>query len=749
MQKNNGATPDEWTRAAALFGASNLIPIASEGELSPASHLDPKDVGKVPSVYNGAGKIAGFKDWTSHEAKPAEIEKWGRRGYNIGLILGRDRGDGTALCAVDVDTAVSDYQDSVYDLLVRATNMTLPYRGRDNSERRAYILRAPADVMARRAHILPEENGKKAAVEFLAKGQQVVIHGQHPSKGRYQWIDNPMIGMPHELQASDIPTLTAEQFAELWAAIAKELPVTDSTVARVGRQRDLSDIDPSATDDVADYLDANGWTISVSADGSRNLLPFRDESEYSNGCSETSIKYFPAGTGGFQQGHFVSLHATDTGLTDADWLDGYGVRDNDFDVIPAEGGEEYLPLPAFSRDKNGQIEGTITNVLLALRRPDLCGVQIRLDEFRNEVILTTPRGEHLLLRDEYYTKIHETLERNLQFKKFQETEIKRSVRLIAYENRYDSLKDWLSQLPAWDGVPRIDTFFCRHWGIDSSAYTKAVGRYWWTLLAGRALEPGIKGDMAVVLVSQQGKNKSEGIRAMAPTPEHYMELDFEKPAAERVREMRGHNVIELGEMRGMNKAGIGAVRVTISTRADRNRGLYREHYDTLPRRCGFIATVNTDTPLTDTEGNRRWLPMTIPDDIDGKHIAAQIATEREQLWAEAVLVFKAEGIAWERAETLAKTVLGDYEVKDDVWVSCVAEWLEAESTELSDNSLVKNCDRVPLTSKDLLVEAIGFKASQVKRGDEMKVAKIMKDLGYKTKRLCTLPGQPRHWAKSD
>ncbi|WP_421105427.1 VapE domain-containing protein [Serratia marcescens] len=747
MQKNYGATPDEWARAAALFGASNLIPIAPEGELSPASRLDPKDVGKVPSVYNTAGKIAGFKDWTSHEATPAEIDRWKRRGYNIGLILGRDGGDGTALCAVDVDTAVADYQDKVYDLLAGVTGMILPYRGRDNSERRAYILRAPADVMARRAHILPEEDGKKAAVEFLAKGQQVVIHGQHPSKGRYQWIDNPMIGMSHELRLSDIPTLTGEQFAELWVAIAKELPVIDSTVARAGRQRDLSDIDPSATDDVADYLDANGWTISVSADGSRNLLPFRDESEYSNGCSETSIKYFPAGTGGFQQGHFVSLHATDTGLTDADWLDGYGVRDNDFDVVPTDTGEEYLPLPAFSRDKNGQIEGTITNVLLALRRPDLCGVQIRLDEFRNEVILTTPRGEHLLLRDEYYTKIHETLECKLQFKKFQETEIKRSVRLIAYENRFDSLKDWLSQLPAWDGAPRIDSFFCRHWGIDSSAYSKAVGRYWWTLLAGRALEPGIKGDMAVVLVSQQGKNKSEGIRAMAPTPEHYMELDFEKPAAERVREMRGHNVIELGEMRGMNKAGIGAVRVTISTRADRNRGLYREHYDTLPRRCGFIATVNTDTPLTDTEGNRRWLPMTIPDDIDGKHIAAQIATEREQLWAEAVQVFKAEGIAWERAETLAKTVLGDYEVKDDVWVSCIAEWLEAESTELNDSTLVKNCDRVPLTSKDLLVEAIGFKAPQVKRGDEMKVAKIMKDLGYKTRQLQTLPGKPRHWEK--
>ncbi|MDE1476670.1 ATPase, partial [Xenorhabdus bovienii] len=57
------------------------------------------------------------------------------------------------------------------------------------------------------------------------------------------------------------------------------------------------------------------------------------------------------------------------------------------DVTAADSGEvsEYLPLPPFSRDKNGQPEGNITNILMALRHPDSCGVQIRLDEFRNEI----------------------------------------------------------------------------------------------------------------------------------------------------------------------------------------------------------------------------------------------------------------------------------------------------------------------------------------------------------------------------
>lgn len=739
-----------WNHAIRMFGSVSLIPVAYSGRLSPNSRLRAENIGKVPSVYNSRGEIVGFMDWTKHRATEAEIRKWKQQGCNVGLILGRDRGDGLAYLGIDVDTSNSGYQDIVADGLGTQCNVLLPYRGRDNSERRAYIVLAPA--VPKHVHKLPPENGKTAAIELLGTGQQIVVFGTHPSGGKYTWYPDPMIDVPCLPDPDSIPVLTAEQLKTFWNSLPGVLPVTDSFVSGTARQRDLSSIDPHATDEVADWLDENDFTLSVSSDGSRNLKPFRDESAYSNGCSETSIKYFPAGTGGFQQGHFKSMHASDSELTDTDWLEGYGYTDSMFEDLTVSGDNgqvsEYLEWPKFKRDKNDKIEATVTHVLMALRRPDLCGVQIRLDEFRDEIILTTPKGKNLQLRDEYYTLLHSRLE-GLGFKKFEEAAVKRAVRLVAYENRFDSLKDWVASLPAWDGIPRIDTFFCRHWGIEANAYTHAVGRYWWTLLAGRALVPGIKGDMAVILVSQQGKNKSEGIRAMAPTPEHYMELDFGKKGEERIREMRGHNVIELGEMRGMDKRGIGDVRVTISTRADRNRGLFREHYVTLPRRCGFIGTSNSDTPLTDTEGNRRWLPMTIPDETDGKFIAQGIADEKIQLWAEGVAVFKRDGIAWEKAETLAKSILGDYEVKDEVWMSCVAAWLEQsqDQYDMTADSTKKNYERVPLTSKDILVEAVGFKAPQVKRGDEMKVATIMKKLGYKKIRMQSLPGSPYHWVK--
>ncbi|EFE9532554.1 hypothetical protein CDE72_004228 [Escherichia coli] len=730
-----GATPDEWFHFDLVLGMTDrLLPVVSNpcAELSPNSKLS-HNFGKTPSRYNGQRKVVGIPDWANYVVTENDFARWSNE-PDYGICV--RTGDGVV--ALDCDINDAGMQEIVRNIILSCLGELPPRRWRADSHKCLYLIAVDGDYR-KRGHRLEGENKQ---IELLAKGQQFVACGTHPAGERIQW-DCGLPGEPLKI--------TSEQLESLWQRLADNLPVKDSYTAGAGRQRDLSCVDPSATDDVADWLDANGWTLSVSSDGSRNLKPFRDESEYSNGCSETSIKYFPKGTGGFEQGHFKSMHNTDAGLTDADWLDAYGYRVADFeDLTVAEDGDkpEYLPWPKFSRDKNDRIEGTVTNVLLALRRPDLCGVQIRLDEFRDEIILTTPRGKNLRLRDEFYTMLHSRLE-CLGFKKFEEAAIRRAVRLVAYENRFDSLKDWIANLPAWDGVPRIDTFFCRHWGIEANAYTHAVGRYWWTLLAGRALVPGIKGDMAVILVSQQGKNKSEGIRAMAPTPEHYMELDFGKKGEERIREMRGHNVIELGEMRGMDKRGIGDVRVTISTRADRNRGLFREHYVTLPRRCGFIGTSNSDTPLTDTEGNRRWLPMTIPDETDGKFIAQGIADEKIQLWAEAVAVFKRDGIAWENAETLAKSILGDYEVKDEVWMSCVAEWLELPQDlyDMAADGTKKNCERVPLTSKDVLVEAIGFKAPQVKRSDEMKIAAIMKKLGYKNKQLQSLPGKPRSWEK--
>lgn len=714
-----GTTPEQWDLAVTLFGRENLIPIASEGDLSPNSSLDPKSVGKVPSVHNSSGKIVGFKDWSAYRASEADIVRWKRRGYGIGLILGRDRGDGYALHALDADTASDAHQDAVYEELFRHLSVYLPYRGRDNSARRAYLVWAPP--VPKHVHELPKEDGKKAAIELLGVGQQVATFGPHPSGSDYTWFDDPLLGNEYTLTPEDIPVLGAEALAAFWASLKDCLPVVDSYVAGVRRLRDLTDNDPGATDDVADWLDANGWTLSVSSDGSRNLKPFRDESEYSNGCSETSIKYFPAGTGGFQQGHFKSMHATDTGLSDTEWLDGYGYRVDDFEDLTSTEVAEPLPLPAFERDKWGRIEATISNAAKAVVRPDFVDIDIRFDQFRDEIMFAPAgSGQWQAFTDADYARLRITMEKR-GFKAVGRELIRDVVLLAADEQPFDSATTWLNGLE-WDGVPRIESFYHTHFGTADTPYTRAVSMYMWTALAGRVLEPGIKADMVPILVGRQGCGKSSGVEALSPDPAFFTEISFAEKDDDLARKMRGRLVAEIGELRGLNTKELESIKAFVTRTHENWIPKYREFATQFPRRLVFIGTTNEDEFLADKTGNRRWLPVEVSS-VDVQAIKRDLLL----LWAEARETFKRlGGIQFRDAERLGASVHEQYTIKD-AWLETVEKWLD--TPDLMTNDIPRNCEF--LRASDVLRDAIGLDPRHIGKREEMRISNVLQNCGYK------------------
>jgi predicted P-loop ATPase len=57
-------------------------------------------------------------------------------------------------------------------------------------------------------------------------------------------------------------------------------------------------------------------------------------------------------------------------------------------------------------------------------------------------------------------------------------------------------------------VPRVATLLLGYFGTEDTPYTRAVGRYTWTALAGRCAEPGVKADMVPVLIGLQGAGKT-------------------------------------------------------------------------------------------------------------------------------------------------------------------------------------------------------------------------------------------------
>lgn len=709
-----------WNHAVRMFGSVSLIPVAYSGRLSPNSRLREENIGKVPSVYNSRGEIVGFMDWTKHRATEAEIRKWKQQGCNVGLILGRDRGDGLAYLGIDVDTSNSGYQDIVADGLGTQCNALLPYRGRDNSVRRAYIVLAPA--VPKHVHKLPPENGKTAAIELLGTGQQIVVFGTHPSGGKYTWYPDPMIDVPCLPDPDSIPVLTAEQLKTFWNSLPGVLPVTDSFVSGTARQRDLSSIDPHATDEVADWLDENDWTLSVSSDGSRNLRPFRDESAYSNGCSETSIKYFPAGTGGFQQGHFKSMHASDSELTDTDWLEGYGYSASMFEDLTPTVVKEAPPLPPFRRDNKGAIEAILDNVALALMRPDFTGIAIRYDIFRDAIMLA-PEGTDgwRAFGDEDYSELRIILSRN-KFKEVNKELMRDAVYMVAKRQPFDSAITWLNGLE-WDGVPRIETFYHTHFGTADTAYTRAVSLYMWTALAGRVLEPGIKADMVPILVGAQGLRKSAGIAAISPDPEFFADISFADKDDDLARKMRGCLVAEISELRGLNTKDLESIKAWVTRTHDKWVPKYKEFTTIFARRGIPLGSSNEDEFLADKTGNRRWLPVDVIRMVD----TDAIAQDREMLWAEARETFKRlGGIQFRDAERLGASVHEQYMIKD-AWLETVDKWLD--TPDMLTEEIPRN--RKFLRASDVLKDAIGLDSRNIGKREEMRISNVLQNCGYK------------------
>jgi hypothetical protein len=309
-------------------------------------------------------------------------------------------------------------------------------------------------------------------------------------------------------------------------------------------------------------------------------------------------------------------------------------------------------------------------------------------------------------------------------------EIMRSaIEVLARRSTIDTARIWAESLK-WDGVQRIDTCLHRYYGAEDSLYTRAVGAYLFTALAGRALRPGIQADMAIILVGTQGARKTSSVSAIAPTPQAFGSISLEHRDDNLARKLRGKLVLEWAEMRGLRGRDKEAIKDWITNRVEEWTPKYQEYATRFDRRCIIIGTANDMELLDDPTGERRWLPVVAPR-VD----AAGLARDRDQLWAEGVARFTAGGIEWALAESLAKAEHEAFKVHDE-WEVAIAAWLErAPTVGFGEVPLagVLNGNR-PFPMMLLASEVLGIaKLDDLSDVTSKRVAKILRNFGYSKK----------------
>jgi predicted P-loop ATPase len=181
----------------------------------------------------------------------------------------------------------------------------------------------------------------------------------------------------------------------------------------------------------------------------------------------------------------------------------------------------------------------------------------------------------------------------------------------------------------------------------------------------RIYTPGCKFDNVVTLIGSQGLGKSTFVSKLGG--KWYSDSFGTIQGKEAYEAIQGVWIVEMAEMAGMKKAEKEQTKHFISKKEDRYRVAYGRRTENFPRQCIFIATTNEDDPLDDPTGNRRYWVISCVIKAALKSIFDDLPKEVDQIWAEAVELFK-EGEPLYLSEGLykeAQTVQKAHAIKDE------------------------------------------------------------------------------------
>lgn len=297
------------------------------------------------------------------------------------------------------------------------------------------------------------------------------------------------------------------------------------------------------------------------------------------------------------------------------------------------------------------------------------------------------------------------------------------VASVARANAFDPLKDYLEGL-SWDGKPRAVAFLKNYLGADADPdYCRIISKRWLISAVARALQPGCKMDDMLVLEGPQGARKSTAIRVLFGE-EFWTDHISDFNSKDAKQEIQGVWAVEVAEMDRVTKAEQDHVKKFLSQKVDRYRPPYGRHLVTAQRRCVLVGTINPDGTgyLKDPTGARRFWPMKV-----GKIDIDAIRRDRDQIWAEAVTLYKTGEKWWiqDNEKAIVEEQQG-HRTEPDAWGEMLADAIG-----LHDNSItMSQC-----------VRWLNLPADRVELRHTMRIGRVLKSLGFERRRFQREDGQ--------
>lgn len=351
---------------------------------------------------------------------------------------------------------------------------------------------------------------------------------------------------------------------------------------------------------------------------------------------------------------------------------------------------------------------TLLNVSIILREDERFVGRASFDEFKQQVHLD---GEPLT--DEAETGL--TLQiAEIYGLNAKTTMVREALVHVAREAGFHRVREYLEGLE-WDGTLRAETWLSTYLGVEDTPLHREYALRFLIGAVARVLDPGCKVDTTLTLAGPQGAGKSTTFSILAVRPEWFCDSALHFGNKDAYENLRGVWLYELAELDSLRRSRSSAIKAFLSARIDHYRPSYGRNKIEVPRQNVFVGSTNEEEFLKDTTGSRRFWPVSIVRcDRDA------LLRDRDQLWAEAVMHYRAGEPWWlsedgERARVEASERFREV----DAWEQPIIEWLKRQTG--------------PFSVADLLDGAIKKETAHQARGDTMRAAGILAQLGYSKK----------------
>lgn len=325
-----------------------------------------------------------------------------------------------------------------------------------------------------------------------------------------------------------------------------------------------------------------------------------------------------------------------------------------------------------------------------------------------------------------------------------------AVAKVTDDRSYHPIREFIDNLPEWDGIKRVDTLLVDYLGANDNEYVRAVTRKTLCAAIKRVLCPGCKFDSMLVLNGPQGVGKSTLIAKLAGewfSDSLNLGDTKDKTAAEK---LQGYWILEIGELAGLKKAEVETLRSFLSRQNDIYRAAFGKRATPHLRQCVFFGTTNAESGyLRDTTGDRRFWPVKTPGTGE-KHpwdLTAEIIC---QIWSESLVYVKQGEKLYLSAEleTLSKAEQREAMESDEreglvrLYLDTLlpADWDRMDiferrnfltGSDFGDTVKTGTVKRTHVSNMEIWCECFGKERANIRRTDSNELTAILARLGWK------------------